>query len=93
MTTSAAGIWPSAGSWIRRSLPRSGWATTRWHLFTGDTIWRPDQPGPSLETACGYVTGPRWAFEDLSVADEVPDAPCRRCLGRVASGPGGRPSR
>ena len=83
MTTSAARIWPPAGSWIRRYFPRSGWATTRWHLFTGDVVWRLTWPGPSLETACGYTTGPLWAFDDLSVARAEPESPCRLCLGRV----------
>ena len=50
MSTSSARVWPPAGSWIRRYFPRSGWATTRWHLFTGDVIWRLHWPGPSLET-------------------------------------------
>ena len=85
MTTSAARIWPHAGSWIRRYFPRSGWATTRWHLFTGDAVWRLTWPGPSLETACGYSTGPLWAFEDLSIALAEPESPCRLCLGRAAA--------
>ncbi len=85
MTTSAARAWPPAGSWIRRYFPRSGWATTRWHLFTGDAVWRLNWPGPSLETVCGYATGPLWAADDLSVARVEPEAPCRLCLGRAAA--------
>ena len=83
MNTSAARIWPPAGSWIRRYFPRSGWATTRWHLFTGDAVWRLTWPGPSLETACGYSTGPLWAMDDLSIARAEPESPCRLCLGRA----------
>jgi hypothetical protein len=85
MTTSAARTWPPAGSWIRRSFPKTGWATTRWHLFTGDAIWRLYWPGPSLETTCGYRTGPLWALEDLSIDHAEPDAPCRLCLGRAGT--------
>src|SRR5258707_10510436 len=85
MKPSAARIWPPAGSWIRRYFPSSGWATTRWHIFTGDTMWRLHWPGPSLETLCGYATGPLWAVDDLSIADDEPDAPCRLCLARAMS--------
>ena len=85
MTTSAARIWPHAGTWIRRYFPRSGWATTRWHLFTGDAVRRLTWPGPSLETACGYSTGPLWALDDLSIAQSEPESPCRLCLGRAVA--------
>ena len=85
MKTSSRRVWPPAGSWIRRYFPRSGWATTRWHLFTGDVIWRLHWPGPSLETECGYATGPLWAVDDLNFVDDEPDAPCRLCL-RIATG-------
>ena len=73
-------IWPPAGAWIRRWFPQIGWATARWHVFTGDAVWRVDWAGPSLETECGYRTGPMWALEDLSARESVPDAPCRICL-------------
>ena len=86
MMNAAARTWPPAGSWIRRYFPRSGWATTRWHLFTGDAVWRLTWPGPSLETACGYSTGPLWAFDDLSITQAEPESPCRLCLGRAAAG-------
>jgi hypothetical protein len=85
MKTSAARTWPPAGSWIRRYFPRIGWATSRWHLFTGDAIWQLSWPGPSLETLCGYRTGSLWALEDLSVLEGEPDAPCRLCLGKRAA--------
>ena len=85
MKTSSRRVWPPAGSWIRRYFPRSGWATTRWHRFTGDVIWRLHWPGPSLETECGYATGPLWAVDDLNFVDDEPDAPCRLCL-RIATG-------
>jgi hypothetical protein len=49
-------------------------------VFTGDAVWRVDWAGPSLETECGYRTGPMWALEDLSARESVPDAPCRICL-------------
>jgi len=84
MTTSAARIWPPAGSWIRRYFPQGGWATTRWHLFTGDAVWRMHWPGPSLETVCGYATGPMSGFENLIVEEDEPGAPCRLCLSRSA---------
>jgi hypothetical protein len=85
MMNAAARTWPPAGSWIRRYFPRSGWATTRWHLFTGDAVWRLTWPGPSLETACGYSTGPLWAFDDLSIVQAEPESPCRLCLGRAVT--------
>jgi hypothetical protein len=83
MTPSAARIWPPAGTWIRRYFPSTGWATTRWHLFTGDAVWRRTWRGPSLETACGYLTGPLWAQDRLDVEEFEPDEACRLCLGRA----------
>ena len=66
-------------------LRRHGWATTRWHLFTGDAVWHLDWPGPSLETACGYRTGALSPLWTLNIAFGEPAAPCRRCLrARVA---------
>jgi hypothetical protein len=85
MSTSAARTWPPAGSWIRRYFPRSGWATNRWHLFTGDAVWRMHWPGPSLETWCGYATGPMSGFDNLVVEAGEPAAPCRLCLNREAA--------
>jgi hypothetical protein len=85
MTTSAARIWPPAGAWIRRYFPGTGWATTRWHLFTGDAVWRLAWSGPSLETACGYRTGPLWTNDHLDVEHTEPDAACRLCVGRAWS--------
>jgi hypothetical protein len=85
MTTSAGRIWPAAGTWIRRSFPRSGWATARWHLFNGDAAWRLEWPGPSFDTECGYSTGPLWGLDDLAILETRPDAPCRRCLERVSA--------
>jgi hypothetical protein len=82
MTTSAGRIAPPAGAWIRRYFPRSGWATTRWHQFTGDVIWRRHWPGPSLETSCGYVTGPLWSYDHLDIEISEPTSPCRLCLNR-----------
>ena len=85
MTASAARIWPPAGAWIRRYFFETGWATTRWHLFTGDALWRRDWSAASLETACGYVTGPLWPKDHLDVVQLEPDAACRLCLGRAWS--------
>jgi hypothetical protein len=85
MSTSADRVWPQAGSWIRRHFSRSGWATARWHLFTGDATWSEDWPGPSLETACGYTTGPLWATDALNVEEAEPIAPCRLCLVRAGT--------
>ena len=83
MTTSAARIWPPAGAWIRRYFPETGWATSRWHLFTGDAVWRRAWRGASLETACGYLTGPLWTHDRLDVEEFEPDDACRLCLGRA----------
>ena len=46
----------------------------------GDIVWRFPWPGPSLETACGYSTGPFWMLDDLSVEALEPDESCSRCL-------------
>lgn len=88
MTTPAARSWPPAGSWIRRHFWDGGWATARWHLFTGDAIWRFDWPGPSLETACGYRTGSLSPLESLTIAEAEPTDPCGLCLRKQS---GGRP--
>ena len=85
MATSASRLWPPAGSWIRRYVPHNGWATSRWHLFTGDVVWRLPWPGPSLETVCGYSTGPLVQLDDLNVQASEPTASCLNCLSRAAS--------
>ena len=32
-----------------------------------DAVWRMHWPGPSLETWCGYATGPMSGFDNLVV--------------------------
>jgi hypothetical protein len=61
----------------------SGWATTRWHLFTGDMTWRPYWTEPSLDAACGYHTGALTNAETLHVNEGEPDSPCLLCLARA----------
>jgi hypothetical protein len=85
MTKSTPRAWPPAGAWIRRYFPDTGWATTRWHMFTGDAVWRLSWPGPSLETACGYATGPLWTKDHLDIVVLEPDTACRLCIGRTWS--------
>ena len=80
MTTSAARVWPPAGSWIMRALRGGGGSDPFWHVFTGDATWRVYWPGPALETTCGFVVGPLWAVDQLRIEDRAPEASCPRCL-------------
>jgi hypothetical protein len=73
---------PPAGSWIRLH-PAESSRPDRWHLFTGDMIWRPSWSEPSLEAACGYNTGVLSGSETLHVIDAEPDEPCLLCLARA----------
>jgi hypothetical protein len=74
---------PPAGSWIRLHSIESGRPSERWHLFTGDMIWRPAWSEPSLEAACGYNTGVLAGVATLHVIDAEPDEPCLLCLARA----------
>ena len=74
---------PPAGSWIRLHSIQSGRPSDRWHLFTGDMIWRPAWSEPSLEAACGYNTGVLTGTATLHVIDAEPDEPCLLCLARA----------
>lgn len=86
---------PAAGAWIRMHCGRhrpcsdhpDGWATTRWHLSTGDLRWRPAfAAGPAVVTACGYETGTLGGSfrgvrdRDMAVSVDTPPDACRRCL-------------
>ena len=82
---SSTDLAPSRERGSGRYFFETGWATTRWHLFTGDALWRRDWSAPSLETACGYVTGPLWPKDHLDIVQLEPDAACRLCLGRAWS--------
>jgi hypothetical protein len=73
---------PPAGSWIRLHSADTS-RPDRWHLFTGDMIWRPAWSEPSLEAACGYNTGVLTGSATLHVIDAEPDEPCLLCLARA----------
>jgi hypothetical protein len=74
---------PPAGSWIRLHPAEASRPSDRWHLFTGDMIWRPAWAEPSLEGACGYTTGVLTGSSTLHVIDAEPDEPCLLCVARA----------